>query len=38
MMARPADNLIGKKFGRLTAMERHGSNRHGHAYWICKNE
>ena len=35
-MARPPDNLIGNKYGRLTATERQGSNKHGHAYWMCK--
>lgn len=28
-------NLTGKKFGRLTVLERAGSNKHGTALWKC---
>jgi hypothetical protein len=29
-------NLVGKRFGRLLAIKRDGSNKHGRALWICK--
>lgn len=35
-MSRPADNLIGRNFGDLEVTARHGSNKHGHAIWLCK--
>jgi hypothetical protein len=30
-----AANLIGQVFGRLTVIERYGSNKHGKAVWLC---
>ena len=30
------ENLTGKKFYSLTAMERVGSDKHGRARWKCK--
>jgi len=35
-MSRPAENLTGRKFGQLTALERIGANKHGHAFWLCE--
>ena len=32
---RPPD-LIGRKFGRLTVIERVANNNHGNARWLCK--
>lgn len=29
-------DLTGRKFGRLTAMERVGSNKNKRAVWLCK--
>jgi len=31
-------NLIGKTFGRLTVLERNGSNPRGYAQWLCSCE
>ena len=30
------NNYIGKKFGRLTVMEKGRTDKHGHIYWVCK--
>ena len=30
------EDLLGKKFGRLTPIERVGSDNHGRATWLCK--
>lgn len=35
-MGRPAINLTGKRFGRLTVIERAGSSADGHARWLCQ--
>lgn len=35
-MGRPANNLIGQKFGYLTVIERAGSSPNGHANWKCR--
>ncbi len=32
---RKRENMIGKRFGRLTVVELHGTKRH-HAQWLCK--
>lgn len=29
-------DLIGQRFGRLTVIERAGSNKYGRAMWLCK--
>lgn len=31
-----AKDLTGKKFGRLTVIERHGSDKNGRAMWLCE--
>ena len=31
-------DLTGQKFGKLTVIERHGIDKHGHAAWRCKCE
>ena len=31
-------DLTGQKFGKLTVIERHGIDKHGHATWRCKCE
>lgn len=28
--------LIGKRFGRLTVIEKHSYDSHGHVFWLCK--
>ena len=35
-MGRPAKNLIGKKFGKLTVLERAENATDGHAQWKCQ--
>lgn len=35
-MGRPAKNLIGKKFGKLTILERAKNAADGHAQWKCQ--
>ena len=35
-MARKAVDLAGKKFGRLTAVERNGATKSGNAVWRCR--
>lgn len=32
---RPADDLKNKTYGLLSVIERVGSNKHGHATWLC---
>lgn len=32
------NDLIGKKFGKLTVVERCGSNKNGRALWLCRCE
>jgi len=29
-------NMVGRKYGRLTVVERHGSSERGHARWLCR--
>lgn len=35
-MGMPAKDLTGREFGRLTVIERQGSNEKRHALWLCK--
>jgi hypothetical protein len=35
-MGRPVKNLIGKKFGKLTVLERAENAADGHAQWKCQ--
>ena len=35
-MPRPIVDIAGQVFGRLTAIERTSSNRHGFATWLCR--
>ena len=37
-MCRKAEDLTGKKYERLTVVERRGSDKHGKALWLCKCE
>lgn len=37
-MGRPATNLVGQIFGRLTVIERAENANDGHARWLCKCE
>ena len=37
-MGRPATNLIGQVFGRLTVIERAENANDGHARWLCQCE
>ncbi len=30
------ENMLGKKFGKLTPIERTGSDNFGRAVWLCK--
>lgn len=34
-MGRKANDLTGQRFGRLTVVERRGSNKRGDALWLC---
>lgn len=35
-MSNKLNDLTGKKFGRLTVIERSGSDKHGTPLWLCK--
>ncbi len=35
-IGRPATDLSGRVFGRLTAIARQGSDQHGKAMWRCR--
>ena len=37
-MGRKAKDLTGMNFGRLTVIERRGSDKQGKALWLCKCE
>ena len=37
-MAMKLKDLTGSKFGRLTVIERQGSNKHGRPLWLCECE
>ena len=37
-MGRKAKDLTGRRYGRLTVIERRGSDKHGNALWLCKCE
>ena len=33
---RRAIEITGRRFGRLVVEQRHGSNKHGQALWVCR--
>ena len=35
-MKKVAIDLLGQRFGRLTVIERAGSDKHYHAHWRCQ--